>query len=1743
MKKLKLILFGFCLCTYFMSNAQFIFSNESFESPETIIGPDGKEQEHYGIWIDGGSDAYTVTSEKYDGAQSFVITKTPDPDKPNYASIYTVPIDLTGVSSASLDFKYLITNSPGNFDEPGSFFIEISSDGGETFQRVRTYDLADETIIKSTKAAFVSECEAGCKDVFPLGGVPLTLCKADCADTYLIMANRDYIDDLLKDYWSTKTVTLPSSMFSNMTVIRIQSDFLDVNKPTKLYLDELKMLTNGQPELSADTVVASSDPKNTKTVVDEDFQGFSSLADWGIWQDGGRNVYITDYLAVNDNGDLGGFGIGMRNFFSGRSNGVVNGVDLGFQKPTYSSIVTKNLDLTGIQDLDLSFSFVAYNMKITDDHVVDKAQVPDIKGVPVDVYVEGPDYVNISISTDSGYTFKHLRRLTYGVDFLNLVRQDININIPGNILSTDDNSGDPILNTNALTTTTQIKIQCFSDTDDQQFYVDNIKLTKYGTNSSPKGTPRDLNWESYEQTYLYADPTFLNGDTYELINSKLLAPDVYESRSFLNSDSDVVEEDGEIIPGTFGVVEFSDCSDHSTLTDIPWTENQRHIDQSLDPELGKYIFNFHSHLDEDTERCRTIKYADRMRCEIKTKEDSGDDKKGLEGETHFYAWKMKLPSDFLGSNKFTHLHQIKPVAGDHAGMPTITLTANGKKVDPDTGVEYANPELRLRYAGLSDSQVTVDVIDLNLLKGKWIQFVEKVHFGISDEGRYELLVYDPINGSVDNPIFTFESYSLQTWKSAGLSGDENDPDCFVRPKWGIYRSNAEPEKLGDEIIGFADFTILEVTDKEDGLYGDLTKFAEYAEGLEGTGEEVTSLVFEPDPTKVYTIDSESGYRLSASGSSETAEAVSISTTGKEVQWQFVPNGDNWHIQLYDPNGEFSLPRIRAQKNTDPIADMQSTGSTGGWTQYTIVGNISSPGYFFLTIPGAPTTNKRLQLNDSGEVSLTTTAVSDESVSFKFTEITPESELFEPDPTLAYIIESESGYRLSASGSSETAEAISASENAIGSTVEWKFVQKGDKWLLQLYDFAGEFSLPRIRANRNTNPIADMESTSSSGRWTQFTIEPNLASPGYYFLTIPGAPTGNQRLQLKHNGDVTLTTTDVVDTSVSFTFTKVAVSPTLVTIGEVALTENGDYTNIGTAELDDSEIFLYHHLSITDIPEDYHGAEIVVANEDSFTVHPNDNGYHYFLAPTQFNTSGFPEGHPAHNNTNVSWVGDGGSYNYYDYSLGADPTPTKIPASVYKFEHTDDITYLKEAYHTSHIMRRGLSDTNMFDEPVLKLLVTGGLLSINRIDKDQDQPLNFFSVFFANMETMDIAVNPTNTNIDVTVELEKNDQLVVAAKNLDDAKDFIGNNTALNINPKTHPEPIGTLGNEDFVDEPSHVKADFNGNNKVEVYEKFIVDINPTSGLDNVTFVGPMVSGNVGIEFPHIVQENKTNYNCEICKDYDVATPLILGFSNDEVKPGAKVYEERFEHYPKKNDNTYANCLSAIPYATYKTNQETQVIIPKWSNNDFVIWSEGSEYDNCTVDLKDIRIYNNLNSYLIVGLPNGAPDMPSEYGWEKLMEKHAPTDQVIINSYRLFKLKITVDNQLVQFIPAEALVWGASSEYNILTIEEYVGATGAKTIHSSNAQNNTSSIPHNSSSDIMQLYPNPTDSTVTLKLSKATPAQVAIYDVQGIKIDQLDYTKDHTTNGLEIDLNSYSKGLYIIKASQDNDTYVQKISKQ
>ncbi|WP_010422822.1 T9SS type A sorting domain-containing protein [Anaerophaga thermohalophila] len=252
---------------------------------------------------------------------------------------------------------------------------------------------------------------------------------------------------------------------------------------------------------------------------------------------------------------------------------------------------------------------------------------------------------------------------------------------------------------------------------------------------------------SFSQVVLEANGP---GDTYELINSVLTSPG------------------GE-------VVEVPDCGHQ---------EFGRHIDEVYDTELRKYVFRFHIHVTPDNDRCMNY---DRQRTEIKTYDKSPDNLIGTEGEVVRYKWKFKLDSDFQPSGSFTHLHQLKSVGSDEDSMPLITLTA--RKGTPD--------QLEIRYAE-TYSQITLKKIELEPLKGTWVEVTETVTYGEKEAGGQYHIEIKTVNGNEE--ILNYNN-NIRTWKT--------DAD-FIRPKWGIYRSLNDKDNLRDEIVLFADFSVEEI---------------------------------------------------------------------------------------------------------------------------------------------------------------------------------------------------------------------------------------------------------------------------------------------------------------------------------------------------------------------------------------------------------------------------------------------------------------------------------------------------------------------------------------------------------------------------------------------------------------------------------------------------------------------------------------------------------------------------------------------------------------------------------------------------------------------------------------------------------------------------------------------------------------------------------------------------------------------
>ncbi|WP_204263069.1 heparin lyase I family protein [Spongiivirga citrea] len=188
------------------------------------------------------------------------------------------------------------------------------------------------------------------------------------------------------------------------------------------------------------------------------------------------------------------------------------------------------------------------------------------------------------------------------------------------------------------------------------------------------------------------------------------------------------------------------------------------------------------HTEPDNDRCRNF---DRQRNEIKTYDQSPDDRLGTQNEKVVYKWKFKLPAGFQSSPDFTHIHQLKSVGGDLAAMPMYTFTL--RKGSPD--------RLELRYAE-TDRQVTLAQTDLAPFIDKWVSVTETITYGTS--GTYDLEIK---RIGDDTILFEYTNDDIINWR-AGAS--------FIRPKWGIYRSLINAQDLRDESVLFANFSIEEL---------------------------------------------------------------------------------------------------------------------------------------------------------------------------------------------------------------------------------------------------------------------------------------------------------------------------------------------------------------------------------------------------------------------------------------------------------------------------------------------------------------------------------------------------------------------------------------------------------------------------------------------------------------------------------------------------------------------------------------------------------------------------------------------------------------------------------------------------------------------------------------------------------------------------------------------------------------------
>lgn len=213
-----------------------------------------------------------------------------------------------------------------------------------------------------------------------------------------------------------------------------------------------------------------------------------------------------------------------------------------------------------------------------------------------------------------------------------------------------------------------------------------------------------------------------------------------------------------------------------------------HITLASDAEAGR-IFVFHSHVTPDGDMCVTTNHP---RNEIKVDAQSASYLKAFNGDRVSYRWRFRLPPGLQSSYNFTYIHQIKAADGDTL-LPLIAFNLQkGRSGAPDT--------LGINHADSAGIRTTLSRIDLSPLLGEWVEAYERIT--ADTHGRYALTLRRERDHAL---LLDYSNDDIDMWRFSGTT--------FIRPKWGLYRSVANPQYLRDEAVAYKSFCLAKGDDE------------------------------------------------------------------------------------------------------------------------------------------------------------------------------------------------------------------------------------------------------------------------------------------------------------------------------------------------------------------------------------------------------------------------------------------------------------------------------------------------------------------------------------------------------------------------------------------------------------------------------------------------------------------------------------------------------------------------------------------------------------------------------------------------------------------------------------------------------------------------------------------------------------------------------------------------------------------
>lgn len=247
--------------------------------------------------------------------------------------------------------------------------------------------------------------------------------------------------------------------------------------------------------------------------------------------------------------------------------------------------------------------------------------------------------------------------------------------------------------------------------------------------------------------------------------------------------------EGPSLGGSSSCTDASRPGDHSDFGE--------HITHVAETELpgNPTVFLFHSHIADDSDRCLNLDDIDRIRNEIKGGPEGRTDPE-LEhtyGTTSYYRWQFRLDENFVGTSRFTHLFQLKPVGGPDVTIPMVTFTARANDLEV---IHIGDGTAAGDYRDGESIKLSEPLI--GNFQGRWVEaYVKVVHRNEDDGGELIVRLNDVLTGA---SIVNVVEQNIDMWRGANGS-----TEYINRPKWGIYRGLLAGVGQRDETVRFANF--------------------------------------------------------------------------------------------------------------------------------------------------------------------------------------------------------------------------------------------------------------------------------------------------------------------------------------------------------------------------------------------------------------------------------------------------------------------------------------------------------------------------------------------------------------------------------------------------------------------------------------------------------------------------------------------------------------------------------------------------------------------------------------------------------------------------------------------------------------------------------------------------------------------------------------------------------------------------